>query len=324
MYKPFKPAFGLKNRHAQTLYSTFFAKHKKPDIKVEKFELSDGDFLDCYWHNKPKNTMPIVILFHGLAGSFNSPYIHSVMNSLEASGFCSVLMHFRGCSGRENRLSRSYHSGDTGDAKECIKYLQDKYPDSPLFAVGYSLGGNMLLKMLGEFKNSSPFRGAVSISAPMQLDVCANQMDRGFSKFYQRHLMKDLKLSLLQKYQKHNMKSYIGIDELDVEKLKTFWEFDDVYTAPIHGFRSAQDYYTKSSSKQYLKYIQTDTLIIHSLDDPFMTPEILPSDEELSKKIKLELYPHGGHVGFISGTIINPEFWLGGRIVSYLSHFLKS
>ncbi|NOR57790.1 MAG: alpha/beta fold hydrolase, partial [Sulfurimonas sp.] len=186
----------------------------------------------------------------------------------------------------------------------------------------YSLGGNVLLNLLGETADSSPITAAISISAPLQLDVCSDQMNRGFSRFYQHLLLKDLNRSLEQKYKTHDMKSLINLDKEDVKKLSTFWEFDDAYTAPIHGFASAQDYYTKSSSKQFLKHIKTNTLIIHSIDDPFTTPQILPKEDELSPYVKLELYPNGGHVGFIEGSFLKPKYWLEERIINYFHEFV--
>ena len=324
-YKAFKPATGLSNRHIQTLFSTFFVRSKNINLDVEQFELDDGDFLECHWYKRAKKGQdkPIVILFHGLAGSYNSPYIQGVMKAFSKNDFSVVLMHFRGCATKENRLPRSYHSGETGDAKSFIKHLQKAYPNTSLFAVGYSLGGNMLLKMLGEYSFNTPLTAAVSVSAPMQLDICANKMNTGFSKFYQSHLLKDLNSSLLKKYKMHDMNSLLSVKENEVKKLKSFWEFDGAYTAPIHGFKSAQDYYTKSSAKQYLNDIQTDTVVIHALDDPFMTPEILPKEGEFSKKVTLEVFAHGGHVGFIGGSILKPEFYLEDRIVSYFKQFTR-
>jgi len=321
--KQFIPALGLENRHIQTLYPALFRKQVEPIVEIQKFELLDGDFVECYWSSVPKDDdiKPIVILFHGLAGSFYSSYIQGAMNILSANDFHVVLMHFRGCSGKENVLPRSYHSGDTDDAKEFLSYLNKSYPNNQLFAVGYSLGGNMLLKLLGESGTTLNIKAAISISAPLELDICADKMNSGFSKLYQYRLMKNLKKALLEKYKKHNMKKMIGIDEQRVKKLKNFWEFDEAYTAPIHGFKSAQDYYTKSSSKQFLKDIKIDTLLIHSLDDPFMTPSILPKKKELSENIRLELSTSGGHVGFVSGTIFNPHYWLEEKIVSYFMSY---
>ncbi len=321
-YKPFQAAYGLKYRHFQTIYSTLFRKFSKADIEIERFELSDGDFVDCYWHHKADLNKPeaIVILFHGLAGSFHSPYIQGMMKALAQAGFNSVLMHFRGCSGQTNRLARSYHSGDTADAREWIEALKARYPQKPLFAIGYSLGGNMLLKLLGEWQSSSLLCAAVSVSAPLQLNICAKQMNQGFSRLYQYVLLKILKQGLLEKYKQHDIQSLIGINEKKVKQLKSFWAFDDVYTGPIHGFHSASDYYQQSSSRQYLKDISTPTLIIHAEDDPFMTPEILPDKGLLPADVQLEIHANGGHLGFISGHILKPEYWLEDRII----HFLKN
>ncbi|MEA2091270.1 MAG: alpha/beta fold hydrolase, partial [Campylobacterota bacterium] len=197
-----------------------------------------------------------------------------------------------------------------------------RFTNSKLFGIGYSLGGNMLLKFLGELSDSSPFSAAISVSAPMQLDISANHIDKGFSRFYQQHLLRDLNRSLEIKYEMHNMKKLIDLNKKDVKKLSTFWEFDEAYTAPIHGFDSAQDYYTKSSSKQFLKHIKTNTLVIHSLDDPFMTPQILPEEDEVSQSVTLEVYPNGGHVGFIEGSIFKPKYWLEERVVKYFEEFV--
>ncbi len=323
MSKKFKPKFGLKNRHIQTLYSSLFRKLPHIDLEVERFELSDGDFLECYWHNKPKHNSktPIVILFHGLAGSYKSPYIQGTMQELAKNGFASVIMHFRGCSGVANALPRSYHSGESGDALEWINYITSNFKHSKLFTIGYSLGGNMMLKLLGELGDSSPITAAISVSAPLQLDICANRMDRGFSKFYQHILLKDLNTALEKKYDKFDMHSHLNMKKSEIRNLKTFWEFDGAYTAPIHGFESAQDYYTKCSSKQFLKDIKTPTLIIHSKDDPFMTNEILPSKDEISEYITLELLENGGHVGFIQGSFFKPDYWLEKRVVNYFTAF---
>jgi uncharacterized protein len=244
------------------------------------------------------------------------------MHVLNKEGFNSVLMHFRGCSGKMNRLARSYHSGDTADAKAWITTLQRRYPDSALFSIGYSLGGNMLLKLLGEWGQASPLSAAVSVCAPLQLDLCADQMNQGFSRFYQQRLLKLLKQRLSDKYKKHDMQSLIGISEKEVRQLNSFWAYDDVYTGPIHGFSSAADYYQQSSSRQYLAAISTKTLIIHALDDPFMSAEILPDKNELSAQVQLEVHEHGGHLGFVSGHFLKPQYWLENHICQYLRLFL--
>ena len=321
----FQPSFLLKNRHVQTIYASLFRKLPPLDFEVEAFWLSDGDFIEAYWHKitEHTNTTPIVILFHGLAGSYKSPYIQGAVAALGSVGFSTVVMHFRGCSGRDNLKARSYHSGETHDAKEFLATVHARYPQAKLFAVGYSLGANMLLKLLGEEKDNSLLSAAVAVSAPMLLDVSASQMNRGLSHFYQRLLLKDLNAALAKKYAKHDMQKLIGLEKKDIKKLKNFRLFDEAYTAKINGFASAQDYYEKSSSKQCLINIQTPTLIIHAKDDPFMTPEVIPKKEEVSCKVELEILENGGHVGFISGTLFKPRYWLDTRVVSYLQKHLN-
>ena len=312
----------MRNRHIQTLYQTFFRNIKEPKYIIEKFILEDGDFLESYWH-KTKNSRddtPIVVIFHGLAGSYKSPYIKGIMIALSNAGFNTVLMHFRGCSGKVNTLPRSYHSGETTDALSFIHSLKKRFPHSKLMAVGYSLGGNMLLKLLGEEKTNSLLCAAVSISPPMQLDVCANAITQGISRIYERRLVSDLNKGLIKKYSVNDMESCIGINKMQVAKLKTFWEFDSVYTAPVHGFKSAQDYYTRCSSRGFLKDIHTPTLIIHSSDDPFMSKEMIPKEKELSSSVTLELSQYGGHVGFIEGSIFTPRYWLEDRIIHFFNN----
>lgn len=315
----FQTSFWLRNRHVQTLFSNFFRKEQLQKVEHEEFWLEDGDFLEIVWNQeKPKDNRPIVILFHGLAGSVKSSYIIGVMNALEEKGFASVLMHFRGCGQKENLKPRAYHSGETGDAKAFIKYLQKNYSNNPLHAVGYSLGGNMLLKLLAEWGSGTPLHSAVSVSAPLQLDICANTIEKGFARVYQNHLLTPLKNTLLEKYKKFDMQQHIGIDEEEVKQLKTIREFDDAYIAPVFGFNSAQEYYEQSSARQYLKDIQTETLILHAKDDPFMTEEVIPTRDELSEFVTLEVSEHGGHVGFVSGTFREPVYWLDGRIVGFI------
>ncbi len=315
----FKPALSIGNGHLQTLYPAFFFKPKKPTTTLEIFELSDGDFVECLWHQKPSyhDNKPIVILFHGLAGSAYSPYIQRAMVELAKEGFAVVSMQFRGCGTLPNRLARSYHSGATEDAREWIDHLKKSYHDSALHAVGYSLGGNMLLKLLGEWGEKSPLKSAVAVSVPMQLESSLKRINQGFSKFYQWNMMRALKAQLKEKYKHHDIFSMTGFKVEDIDKLVTFKEFDDAYTAPIHGFKDADDYYAKCSSKQFLKEISTPTLIIHAFNDPFMGHEVLPSEDDLSACVQFELYASGGHVGFVAGSVWKPKFWLEGRIISF-------
>ena len=322
----------MRNKHLQTVYAAFFRKTIELGTTCEEFELDDGDFVDCYWLNKPSegSSLPIVVLFHGLEGSHKSPYIQGAMQTLTTSGYACVLMHFRGCSGRENRLPKTYHSGATCDAKAWLVHVKKQFPNAPLFAVGYSLGANMLLKLLGEYGQSSPFHAAVAISAPMQLDISADAISTGSSRRYESHLLRSLKATLLKKYEQHDMETLLGKSPEQIKSIRTIREFDDIYTSKINGFDDAQDYYTKNSAKQFLPQIQTNTLIIHALDDPFMTPSVLPEQAQddtfngVSSNVEMEIHKHGGHVGFVMGSIFKPIYYLERRMLAYFDAQLSN
>ncbi|WP_245595746.1 hydrolase [Marinomonas ushuaiensis] len=330
----FKPHFLLRNKHVQTMYATFFRKPISLDIEREMFELSDGDFVECFWLDKPKqgDKTPIVVLFHGLEGSYESPYIQGMMQALQANGYACVLMHFRGCSGKNNRLPRSYHSGDTADANAWFAHLEESFPESSLYAVGYSLGGNMLLKLLGESGEKSLLKGAVAISAPMLLSNSAETITKGTARVYQQYLLKPLKQKLLEKYQQHDMESLLGKSLSQVKNIKTVREFDDVYTSKINGFKDAEDYYEQNSAQQFLPTIRTKTLIIHALDDPFMTPVVLPNrvlgsiegiqqnakNDGMPSCVEFSIQQYGGHVGFVGGTPLKPTYFIEERVIRFL------
>jgi predicted alpha/beta-fold hydrolase len=310
----FTPATGMKNAHLQTLYAPLTRRNPQPSFRIETFRFDDGDFTDCCWYREPAPGEPLVVLFHGLQGSYRSPYIRGIADALVQRGCGAVLMHFRGCSGRPNALPRSYHSGDTADARAYLTALRRRHPDNPLYAVGYSLGANMLLKLLGEDGESCILDGAVAVSAPMRLALAADRIDRGFSRFYQARLLRELKAALLEKYTRFDMRSLLGIGPEDVRALRNFRAFDDAYTAPVHGFASAEDYYRRCSAVSFLPAIRIPTLILHSLDDPFMTPGVLPGHDTLPTAVTMEVSAHGGHVGFVSGSPLRPHYWLESRI----------
>jgi len=297
----------------QTLYPALLRKPPALTLKNEQLELSDGDFIDLSW-TEEKQTSPIVILLHGLEGSINSPYAKGILKTIQDIGWQGVLMHFRGCSGRHNRLERSYHSGETGDLNSLIHTLKTRHPDRKITAIGVSLGGNVLLKYLGEQGNKCKLTAAMAISVPFDLADGAKALNKGFSKVYQRHLIKRLCIKMRDKF-KHKP-APIDLDKLS--EWTNFYLFDHNVTAPLHGFASADDYYTKSSSKQFLKNITTPTLILHSKDDPFMSQKAIPTKEELSSSVTLELTEHGGHVGFVYGkSPFRAKYWIEKRLVEY-------
>jgi len=316
---PFQSAKLLKNPHLQTIFPLLLPQNRCDYIR-EDFYFSDGDFTEIVWSEEPgtKHYAHVTVLFHGLGGSIKSHYIQGMMYTLKQAGHLCVLMHFRGCGIRTNDAERSYHAGETQDALDFISYLQGRFSNAKLHAVGYSLGANMLLKLLGRYKVLSPLHSAVAISTPLELEPCTLHLSKGFAKVYQMYLLKSLKSNLLLKSKKHDLKSQWGLSTTVINKIKSIYEFDDLYTAPVHGFKNAHDYYTKNSAKQYLLDIHTPTLMVHALDDPFMPPSVLPTSDELSKSITFELSENGGHVGFIEGSLFKPNFWLEKRVLNFL------
>lgn len=314
----FKPAWWLPDPHSQTLWPHLFKPRREPPLREERLTLPDGDFVDLCWTKN--NDGPVIALFHGLEGCIRSHYASRMMAAVEARHWRGVFMHFRGCSGELNRLDRSYHSGETGDIGFLLDTLRDRYPDAPLFAIGYSLGGNALLKYLGERGEDTPLDAAVTVSVPFLLANGARRLNTGVSRLYQRHLMRSLHGKVLRKF--HGRRP--GFTPEEVGRLNSFYQFDDYFTAPLHGFAGADDYYERCSSRQYLKAIRRPVLILHTRDDPFMTPEAIPEERELSSAVQLELSDRGGHVGFVAGAVPGrPVYWLERRIPRFLSEQLQ-
>jgi len=292
----FKPAWWLPTGHLQTIWPALF--RSKPDIQLtrERVELTDGDFIDLDWFGHEQ--YPLVLINHGLQGSVHSHYALPLMDALHKSGFASVFMHFRNCSEEPNRLPRAYHSGETGDVQTIIQHISDSQQREVFAAVGFSLGGNALLKWLGETAQANPLKCAVAVSVPFLLQESATKLNSGFSRLYEWHLLKSLKQSYRNKFS--DMTSPLNVN---IDQFKSFREFDNEVTAPLHGFSGVDDYYQQSSCRQYLHNIQIPTCIVHSLDDPFMYPGSIPGQDEVSDQVEMHISDHGGHVGFVSGTV---------------------
>jgi predicted alpha/beta-fold hydrolase len=296
----------------QTLWPFLFRRQPRVELKRERTELPDGDFLDLDWTTNDDG--PIVLVLHGLEGSSNSKYARGLLKAVHERGWRGVVMHFRGCSGEPNRLPRSYHSGETGDLAHIVDLLRRREPATPLFVVGFSLGGNVLLKWLGETGRQAQIDAAVAVSVPFLLAESARRLEQGFSRLYQWGLMRSMRQSVAEKRKRMELPLKIG----DLSALKTFRDFDEHVTALLHGFAGADDYYQRSSSRQYLKGIEIPTLILHARDDPFMTEAVFPQDDELSPATRLEIYDSGGHVGFVAGRYPwYPDYWLEGKILSW-------
>ncbi len=308
----FRAPWWLRGGHAQTLWSTMTRRKPALQTRRERLELPDGDFLDLDWLGGGQG--PLVVVLHGLEGSIESPYARGLLRAIQARGWRGVLMHFRGCSGEANRLDRAYHSGETGDVAQVIEILARRHPGAPLAAVGYSLGGNVLLKWLGERGGDSPLACGVAVSVPFSLSACADQLDKGPSRLYQAHFLRDLKASRLRKRP----------GEALPEPLRTIRAWDERVTAPLHGFEGAEDYYTRSSSAQFLRHIRRPTLVLHARDDPFMTPAVIPDPDALSESVEMEISQGGGHVGFVHGQHpLRPRYWLEERIPAFLDRHLR-
>ncbi len=313
----FEPAWWCRNPHVQTLWQKVFRPRPRPAYRRERLELPDGDFIDLDWTGQTDG--PIAVILHGLQGSSRSPYARGLSHTLSRRGWRVVVMHFRGCSGEVNRLPRGYHSGETGDLAYLIATLQRREPETMLAVIGYSLGGNVLLKWLGESGEAAPLAAAVAVSVPFDLYKSARRIERGFSRMYQLRLVYSMKELMRRKFAG---RADVPIDMAAVAACRTFYEFDDCATAPLHGFDGARDYYARCSSRGFIKDIRVPTLILHAADDPFMTPDTVPRPDELSAAVRLELSRHGGHAGFVNGTWPwRPRYWLEQRISAYLDAF---
>ena len=320
----FSAAWWLHNPHLQTLWGSLCRKAPLLERQRERLWLDDGDFLDLDWHGPHDAHAPLVLLLHGLTGSSSSHYILGLQQRLAAQGWASVALNWRGCSGEPNLLPRGYHSGVSEDVGHVVRHLQAQMPLAPLYAVGYSLGGNVLLKYLGEHGEQSGLQGAVAVSVPFRLDHCAERIDRGFSKVYQAHFMRALVAYVRDKqrsFAHHGRTEHLAaLEQLgSLDGMRTFWDFDGRFTAPLHGYNDADDYYRRASSRYYLGEIRTPTLIIQSSDDPFVFPHSVPERSELSATTELELHTRGGHVGFISGDLRQPDYYLESRIPAWLA-----
>lgn len=310
----FRAAWWCRSPHLQTLWPYLFRFRPSPAYRRERFELPDGDFVDLDWTG-PRDAGATVIMLHGLEGSSSSHYIRALSHQLTLSGLRGVVMHQRGCSGEPNRLARFYHAGETQDLRRVLEYIRATFPRGRIYGAGFSLGGNMLLKWLGEAGGGAMLDAAVAVSVPFRLEIGAKRLEHGLSRLYQKHLLRSMKHSVAVKKQRMRH----PVNDRELAACGTFEEIDNCLTAPLHGFRHAGDYYERSSSRQFLGSIRVPTLIIHAADDPFLTPAAIPAADELSGQVRLEVSPHGGHCGFLAGSIpFRPRYWLDERIPAFI------
>ncbi|HNP35339.1 MAG TPA: hydrolase [Woeseiaceae bacterium] len=319
----FRPAKWLKNRHLQTIYPTLpWACRARPRLRREVLRLPDGDEIAIDWlvpDQQAPGQAPLLVVLHGLEGSSQSSYARSLMAESESRGWQCCVMHFRDCGNHRNRLPRRYHAGETNDLRFFLGQLEQREHIGPIVAAGFSLGGNVLLKYLGEATGTSPVRAAAAVSVPLNLHLCADALNTGYSMIYQYYLLDRMKRALRRKFNRDTA----AFDWQAAMTAETFAEFDDAVTAPLHGFRGKDDYYDRCSSMHFLSAIARPTLIINATDDPFMTPGVIPGEKDLSASVTVERCEQGGHVGFIDGgTPLNPHFYVPGRVSAFLAPHL--
>lgn len=316
----FVPHALMRGPHAQTMLPSLLRPLPALDIRSEALELPDGDYVNLGWAGEHNAGAPIVVLIHGLTGGFTSKYLRGTARRLIARGWRCVLFEQRGAGPVPNRLPRSYHHGASEDLRLVLAELRRREPRTRLAAAGWSLGGNVLLKCLGEDGGASPLVAAFAASAPFELRTCAEKLRTGSARLYQHKLLTELKAGLRRKYARLPQP-----DTLEAAyAARDFFAFDDAITAPSNGYADAEDYYARAACGAYLRGIGIPTLIVHALDDPFMRPAIVPEASALSPQVTLELSRRGGHVGFVgAGAFGLPVMWLERHIAEFLDPFLR-
>jgi len=303
----------------QTLYGALFAE-SKIGWKRERWDTPDGDFIDVDRLPGAEDA-PLVVLFHGLEGSSSSHYAGALARELARRGWRGVVAHFRGCSGEPNRLPRAYHSGDTEEIRWILRRLAAESRGKPLFAIGVSLGGNALLKWLGEDAGAKHLlAGAAAVSAPIDLMAAGDALGRGFNLVYTRAF-----LATMRKKAEEKLARFPGLfDGEAMRRARTLREFDDVVTAPLHGFRDTDDYWTRASSKPVLVRIEVPTLVLNARNDPFLPEEALPGPAEVSRAVRLELPDEGGHAAFVSAPFPGDIDWMPRRVTAFFEEALAA
>ena len=318
---PFHPAWWCPGAHLQTICGGVLRGHPDLPLTRIRWELPDGDFLDVD-ELAAEPGAPRIIVLHGLESSSRSPNTLGMLEQAHRRGWGGIAVNFRGCSGVPNRLRRSYHGGETGDLAWVVQKVAADYPKSPLLLAGFSLGGNVLLKYLGEQGETLPHavRGAAAVSAPVDLARSARGLTHGFSRVYGDRLVAGLKRKTFLKLARYP--DLVNADAL--RAVRTLEEFDDLVTGPVHGFKDAEDYWAKSSSAQFLPRIRRPTLLINAKDDPFLPASSIPEQAVAANPFLHGDFPeHGGHLGFLSGSRPwAPVNWAEERAAAFLAEQL--
>lgn len=307
------------NPHVQTIIPTLFRKVPGVTYQRERIDTPDDDFLDLDWSRVGAKRLAIVL--HGLEGDASRPYMKGMVKGLNRRAWDVLALNFRGCGGEPNRKLRMYHSGETEDLQTVIQHVANLSHYSELALVGFSLGGNAILKYLGEQGAGVPgfIKAAVTMSVPCDLKACSVRLAELTNSPYKKRFLRMLR-------KKIEAKSLIAPDKISLDgydKIKTLKEFDDRYTAPLHGFKDADDYYRKSSSKQFLMGIAIPTLLINAADDPFLSTSCYPTEEaKMNPNLFLEIPKHGGHVGFMT-LDHDGEYWSETRVAYFFEQYSR-
>ena len=299
--------------HLQTFYAALWLPTPVVAFRRERWNTPDGDFIDLDWLDGKSGAL--VVLFHGLEGSSRSPYARAIADAVQRRGASCVVVHFRGCSGHPNRLPRAYHSGDSAEIDWILRRLAHLC-GAPVGAVGISLGANALLKWLGEqgVAAAQLVGAAAAVSAPLDLVAAGNALDHGFNRIYTLNFLRTLIPKSLEK-----LVRFPGLfDEARLRRARSFREFDDVVTAPVHGFDGVMDYWQRASSKPWLAHIQVPTLLLNARNDSFLPRTALPAASEVSAQVECLFPEPGGHVGFIDGSFPGTRTWLLNRICNHV------
>jgi len=289
---------------------------KRPIYRRERWDTPDGDFVDVDFLDDD-DSAPLVVLFHGLEGSSRSHYAVAFAREATRRGWRFAMPHFRGCSGEPNRFARAYHSGDSAEISWMLERFRTQSRTATIFAAGVSLGGNALLKWLGESGSNAAgiVQAAAAVSAPLDVRISGDALGAGFNLIYTRMFMKSLQAKSADKLARHP-----GIfDGAVMRRARTLREFDNVVTAPLHGYLDTDDYWHRASARPGLANIALPTLLINALDDPFVPPAALPDPALLPDCVTAEFPGHGGHVGFVSGAFPGNLDWLPRRVLGYFA-----
>ena len=308
----------LPGGHLQTIVPARLVPLPQVRYRRERWDAPDGDFIDVdFALPEPIDvSAPVLVQFHGLEGDSQSHYSRSIMRHFADRGFRGLVVHFRGCSGEPNRLPRAYHSGDSDEGDWVLRRVHARWPLAPLFAVGISLGGNMLAKWLGERAEDAQFvTAAASVGAPLDLAAGGAALARGFNRVYTRMFLATLKPKALAK-----LNRFPGVaNRQRLSDSSNLYEFDNEYTAPIHGFRNTDDYWSRASGKPWLPAVRVPHLVLNALNDPFVPAASLPQPREVSRLVRLEQPHHGGHVGFARGAPPGRLDYLPKRLHEFFS-----